>query len=80
MKENEQFDEFIASGAKANAIMYTVPICLMVIFLHLINVQSSYIFEVILIYLIGTISHTLAWGFQALNAQIDLSTRSKSKS
>lgn len=79
MKENEQFDEFIESSAKANAIMYTVPICLIVIFLHLINVQTSYILEVILIYLIGTISHTLAWGFQALNAQIDLSSRNKSK-
>jgi hypothetical protein len=80
MNKNEQYDDFIASGAKANAIMYSVPICLIVIFLHLINVQSNYILEVILIYLIGTISHTLAWGFQALSAQIDLSASRNAKS
>lgn len=80
MKENEQFDEFIKKSAKLNAIMYTVPICLIVITLHLINIDRSYILEIILIYLIGTISHTLAWGFQAINAQVHLSSHNIRKS
>jgi uncharacterized membrane protein len=80
MKENKMNVDFEKHIAKSSALFYTAPICLIVIFLHLINIHSSYILEVILIYLIGTISHSLAWGFTAVNSQIVLSTSNKSKS
>lgn len=78
MRADEKYDKFIKMGARVNLILYTLPIAVIVLFLHHINVDNSYILEVLIIYLIGAISHMLAYGFQALNAQIDFSVTNNS--
>ena len=74
MSLKEHYEKLLSATAWLGAAIYTVPGVVLLVCLVIFDVPTVYCMPSLLWYVVGVFSHQLSWGFQAINAQIHVST------
>ena len=72
-KTETKFDNVISSTANGSALLYIIPAVIILVAIAILGVPNNYWTPILIIYGIGAITHGLAFGFQAANAQMKTS-------